>query len=70
MAALKHWGTPQLIVLTRASPEEAVLECCKNGGSLDIDEVFANCAIKGTCTDGSGNTVACCVGQCSSQPDS
>lgn len=26
---MKQWHTPQLIVLTRSKPEEAVLEVCK-----------------------------------------
>ncbi len=27
---VKHWSRPQLIVLGRATPEESVLEVCKN----------------------------------------
>lgn len=30
MAAGKRWSRPQLIVLGRATPEESVLEVCKN----------------------------------------
>ena len=29
----KEWVTPELIVLVRSNPEEAVLSTCKNSGS-------------------------------------
>jgi len=28
----KQWHTPELIILVRSKPEEAVLTCCKNFG--------------------------------------
>ena len=30
MGSMKKWSVPQLVVLGRATPEESVLEVCKN----------------------------------------
>ena len=30
--AKKEWAQPELLVMTRSNPEEAVLENCKNSG--------------------------------------
>ncbi len=29
----KHWVCPELVVIVRSQPEEAVLDFCKKGGS-------------------------------------
>jgi len=36
MKNMKTWVTPELIVLIRSKPEEAVLEGCKTSGSMSI----------------------------------
>jgi len=53
------WDKPELVVLLRSRPEEAVLDICKSnnpnspsGGSISD---FAKCATKNT----SGNCAAC-----------
>ncbi len=33
-AVKKEWVTPELIVLVRSNPEEAVLETCKHGTTI------------------------------------
>jgi hypothetical protein len=45
----KPWVTPELIVLVRSKPEEAVLATCKYSGKPGPS--FNNCKIKaGPCT--------------------
>lgn len=50
MAAAKAmWEKPELIVLVRSRPEEAVLVACKSGGMLGPDDVdpLKNCKYRG-----------------------
>jgi hypothetical protein len=49
----KEWKTPELIVLVRSNPEEAVLTACKNSTvSSGTSDWFANCSYgPGTCKD-------------------
>lgn len=39
----KSWETPQLIVLVRSKPEEAVLLTCKGGSPGGPGNQFGNC---------------------------
>ena len=48
--AKKEWTKPQLIVLVRNKPEEAVLAACKNGAMPTAGNTAAN---------GGCNTVIC-----------
>jgi hypothetical protein len=44
----RKWTRPQLVVLTRGNPEEAVLSACKNGGhavagpNYDFERCYLN----------------------------
>jgi hypothetical protein len=48
----KEWKTPELIVLVRSKPEEAVLQACKGNGTLGSATTtcvnVANCKALGT----------------------
>lgn len=45
----KEWVTPELIVLVRSKPEEAVLAGCKRSGAVGPGATLANrCVWKGT----------------------
>jgi hypothetical protein len=43
----KIWVTPELIVLVRSKPEEAVLTACKPNGSSGPDVVNLGCMFAG-----------------------
>jgi len=44
----KTWKKPELVVLTRTKPEEAVLTVCKGGGSIvSPAENFNGCGLAG-----------------------
>jgi hypothetical protein len=44
------WRKPELIVLVRGRPEEAVLGACKTGGALGPgdQESYKNCKLRGS----------------------
>jgi len=39
----KEWSRPELIVLVRERPEEAILKTCKGGTQGDPNNTFTNC---------------------------
>ena len=43
----RAWGKPELIVLVRSGPEEAVLSGCKGGSWYGYLAVFGQCTISG-----------------------
>jgi hypothetical protein len=46
----KEWVTPELSVLVRSHPEEAVLAACKGlGGTSGADAAAGGCGVTGTC---------------------
>jgi hypothetical protein len=47
----KQWTKPELIVLVRSKPEEAVLSACKRAGGSGADVVQVGCVdqLMGTC---------------------
>jgi hypothetical protein len=47
----KGWTNPELIVLTRSKPEEAVLQVCKDGGAgwFGPEHIAIGCDIIGGC---------------------
>ncbi|MCX5977514.1 MAG: hypothetical protein NTV33_12010 [Coprothermobacterota bacterium] len=45
----KEWVTPELIVLVRSKPEEAVLEVGKYHLKVGAQEAASNCMPIGTC---------------------
>ncbi len=57
----KEWSEPELIVLVRSKPEEAVLEACKTGTAISGNSVLAT---------GCGNPGGSFCGQCASIADS
>ena len=46
-----QWGKPELIILVRAKPEEAVLNVCKHPGGPAVNSTGANmgCQIQENC---------------------
>ena len=44
--AEKTWQTPQLVVLARGTPEEAVLVACKNNNNLGDTLDYGGCGRK------------------------
>jgi hypothetical protein len=50
MADERTWRKPELIVLVRSRPEEAVLFACKNGGSTPVGPNYDNvrCILNGS----------------------
>ncbi len=51
-ALKKEWTEPELIVLVRNKPEEAVLEFCKTASwAPSPDVVFSNCQAEPGCTN-------------------
>jgi len=48
----KEWVTPELIVLVRSNPEEAVLSGCKDSGLSGLHNTYFNCleTCIGACT--------------------
>ena len=57
----KKWLEPELIVLVRSKPEEAVLDACKTGTVISGNIVLAT---------GCGNPGGSFCGQCASIADS
>ena len=43
----KDWSRPELIVLVREKPEEAVLQTCKGGSTGDPNNFFDYCQLFG-----------------------
>jgi hypothetical protein len=42
----KEWVAPELLVMVRSHPQEAVLSVCKsNGASTGAGNVFSHCAV-------------------------
>lgn len=62
---MKKWEKPQLIVLVRGKPEEAILDACKAFSYININ-------LRGPSTTdfGCSSFTATCVGRCFSQADS
>ena len=52
----KEWSRPELIVLVRDKPEEAVLQTCKGGSTGDPNNTFTYCLYGG---GGMGDCVEC-----------
>jgi hypothetical protein len=51
----KAWVTPELIVLVRSKPEEAVLGPCKGGsdsGTVGANNAFNGCVVVVPCANG------------------
>jgi hypothetical protein len=50
----KAWFRPELIVLVRGRPEEAILNACKGNGLSDLspDDDRTGCSISPGCTSG------------------
>jgi hypothetical protein len=46
----KIWARPELIVLVRNNPEEAVLFACKDGNLAGPQAEFATCDVIGNCS--------------------
>jgi hypothetical protein len=53
----KVWVKPELIILVRSKPEEAVLGACKGDGSLGAAGYVTNCAASMICTYCDANTI-------------
>ncbi|MFA4965749.1 MAG: hypothetical protein WC709_08975 [Thermoleophilia bacterium] len=52
MDSAKRWSRPQLIVLGRATPEESVLEVCKNHEvASQTAPGFSNCSWRSNATN-------------------
>jgi len=45
----KEWVTPELIILVRNKPEEAVLTTCKSAGTNGPDSAFSYCGVVTSC---------------------
>jgi hypothetical protein len=57
LQAKKEWKTPELIVLVRSKPEEAVLTACKIGATYaTINSVLAACQKTGSCSNPCSDT--------------
>jgi hypothetical protein len=51
----KTWVTPELIILVRSMPEEAVLTVCKGGsnsGTAGANSAWSGCVVVEPCANG------------------
>ena len=55
---IKKWTKPELIILVRSRPEEAVLGACKGGGGDSFLSHHLNCHSNYGCTSVCTNQVA------------
>jgi hypothetical protein len=56
---MKKWSKPELIVLARSRPEEAVLAACKNSSEAGPGYTYSGCVLlneKGKCTSNTCKT--------------